>query len=82
MSCVRNILLIPRAKGMIGEKPTMTIRRSWISAAIGEKAATSAGGRSKPGAPLQLSRLGSITQKIKTLFRIFKRGPRNVDGAP
>ncbi len=75
-------MLLIRPEGIIPEKPTVTLSRSWISAAIGVKGATSAGGRSKPGAPLQLSRLGSITQKIKALIRIFKRGPRNVDGAP
>lgn len=74
-------ILLIRPEGIIREKPTVTLSRSWITAAIGVKGATNAGGRDKPGASSLSSKLGSITQKIQALIRIFKRGPRKVDGA-
>lgn len=65
-------ILMVRSEGMLREKPTMTVRRSWISATIGRKSATNIEDVNKPRAASQSSRTGGTMQRIRSRIRILK----------
>ncbi len=59
------VMLLVRSEGIIREKPTMTIRRSWINATIRGKGDSTGENVAKPELPPQRSRISRLVQKSR-----------------
>lgn len=69
------VILLIRPEGIIREKSTITVRRSWVSAVFGEKTATNTPRQGADGVRAQPLRVADVAQG-KRFVRIFRRRER------